>query len=903
MKTNGCQPFFGKKQETMKKKHENFEKFQIPLFIMRKMWYNRENYAESMGGERLLKPKWMLLCFLVFVLSAFFVLGVSAEFSKVEVEDERFFCQSFSSQNSTLSVDEMGRLNINFKRESPVVSINFDSPVVDKEHNAIRLTMENNSACNSFILMFQYRDARGREQITYEKLSIGARNACVDYYVYIDKRVESILNLSLLFSGPVSGTVYLSRIDPVSIYDSTEDDCGVISSCVYDAERDCVEISGTIDYEIVTANRNAKLVLYAVDLNAKTLPYGSLALQSVPMSSHFDFSLSGLSVDERLQAFIVAVVSSGGKILYSFSPRIPTTKFDLETQEGFIKGVSSDFGVLSAKANVKLAVIEVDLAKMTTSVGDGYLYAAGGRYHYFDRQYVSWLDANVKKHYENGMEIALRLVSSRRSDTGLSQLLVASEEECLGLYAYTAFLCSRYDSGSRGVVSKIIVGDCIDENVPEHVSAAQYAHLYVNSLVAIHEGAASVGREIRLLVPISDALDLGRSENAHASPRLLLDSIGRVLEKRCVGCIRVTVMLESDAVSNTNGVEKTSGFENIWDFTSFLKHISAQYSTIFDRYLYYWEPSAEVNDELLKASLLHGYYTLACEKSCYGFILSTDSLCRLSLVSEMLENFRSVDTVLGQSNDDAALAVLGKTDWNELILGYAEEKVHTTKCRETLDAMVAPFGILGSCFLWDFSDMGNSYGWSAGDGCRTVVMERHEETNRALAAHMTPLHENDYHSELVYRFEENRLLPSVDAVSFDIRIDGPNEDYRVVIQLSNETEISQTEATLASGRLCSLYVNSAELFASEGVQCVRIFVIPTSDSTEEYTLLIGSISAHSTTQDSKQLESLLSANSDTAEEESDDKVKQPVWIYVGVFFAVVGVIIIMMLRFRNDEES
>jgi len=844
----------------------------------------------------------------VFFLGVLFLPKVSAAPSYAMVSWDRFVGQYFFSQNASFSVDENEHLSMSFRSTQPKLSVNVSADEADASKNAVRISLTNQSACNSFLFTYQFLNREGNLQSVSEKISLGARGVRGDYYVYTDV-ADRITNMSMTFSGTASGSITLLSIDFVSIYNDKEDVCGTITSCVYDQAKNTIRIGGSINYDIVTAHRKAKLVLYAVDIGEEKLPYGAIPLASVPMSSRFDFSVSRVTLQKRMSAYVVAVIGEGGERLYTFSPRVPTSETEEIEEERFFKGVHSGIGVLSARANARLAIVDVDFSKLVSAnAGEGLLYAFGGEYYYFNRQYVSSLDSAILRNYENGMHILLRFMSSERSEAEIPDFFATSDKKMLALYAYTEFLCSRYSSNARGEVSGIVFGARVDQTVLTAVTLEQYTRAYADSLFAMSEAAASVGRKIRFIVPISDHLNDGKKGDPAGSPRVFLTSLGKVLKKRYVGSVFVSVMLESDALSGNRVSDKSLGFEKLGEFSDYLRQTHDVYSTISDQYLYYWEPTAAQNRDLLKASLFHGYYTLACERNAYGFVLSTAQIFDVSLEAELMECLQFIDaadTSHGAAQAEEALRTLGRESWQDVISGFVASKIQTVKYREITDASTPPFRFLGECYLWDFSSMGNDYGWSMGDGCLTLMMEKNETTNRALAASMVPLPQNHYESELIYCFDEKRSFAAVDAVSFALCVNAPNGKYRVTVQICGESSVSEASVMLSAGALSTAYVNTAGLFPKESVRCIRIFAMPIGSDVQEYKLLIGSISAHSTTQTEEWLEQSLRSTQDVAPDvykEASEKMA-PVWIYAIGFLLVVSVMIVVALYFRSEDET
>ena len=841
----------------------------------------------------------------VFAFAAFFAslfICASAETMYADVKGDSFLCESFFSQNALVSTDENGYLKMSFSRTSPVLSA--DIPVYTREagDNAICLSLVNNSACNSMVITYYYLNEYGKIQSTSEKLLLKPRGIRSDYFVYIGN-IERVIHMSIAFSGVISGSVTVMAMDICSVYQDQRDVCGTVDSCVYDHTERSIKISGTIKYEVVSSHRNARLVLYAVDMETTAFSYGSVPHASVPMSSRFEFLLSEVSLEQRMKAYIIAVVGEGGELLYSFVPRVPSSSVATEEQDGFWKGIHTDLGVLAAKSNAKLAVIDVDFQKLISpNIGEGYLYASNGKYFYFNRQYISVLDGEIKKSYENGMRVILRLVSSGISELGLSEIIAVSPEDRICLYAYTEFLCTRYRDSSRGVISGLIFGNCADDISLKELSFERYTRLYADSLFAVYEAAVSVEKNLGVIIPVSDFLDSGIRGSFRTSPRLFFASLGKILSERYVGGMNVGVMVESSALSGEGSLTQQLGFENIAEFSKYLKWLHDEHSMFFEHYLYYWNPKNTTSYDFLKASLIHGYCALASESEARGFVFSTDVLSDVSMEADLMRLFRFVDTSLGEADSGEALATLKLQGWQDVIEGYVKENVQTVKYREVADAAVEPFRYLGDCYLWDFSGLGNNYGWSAGDGCTSVVMEKNEQTNRALASKMVPIFQNNYESELIYRFDDSVSFAAVDTVSFLLRVDAPRGNYRITLQICGDDVVSESEMILSSGKLSTLYVNTADLFKQDQVKCIRIFTSPVSGETGEYKLSIGSILAHSTTQNNETLEKSIWPEENLLVPEETTRNTKRVWFYFAVVMVFVSAIVIVTLHFRSEEE-
>jgi hypothetical protein len=838
------------------------------------------------------------------MIAVFLSVNAYAETSYATVSGKNFICSSFSSDNATLTENENGQLMINFSRTAPVVSADVEASESKREVNAIRLALTNNSACNTVLFNYHYLDSRGRTKSQVEKISLGSRGTRTDYCVYIDVP-DRITHISLKFSGISSGSMIIHCLDFLSIYNNENDVCGTIDDCVYDQDKDKIVISGTMKYDIVTSCRNARLVLYGMSLDSVSFPYGSIPLASLPMSSHFEFSVSDISIDKRLRSYMVAVMGEGGELLYTFAPRVPSTSADMAEDGQFYKGVNTNLGSASARANASLAIVEVDLDKLVSpNVGEGLLYACNGQYYYFNRQYISMLDGKIQRYYENGMRVALRLYSSKtEGQKELPDVVAVSDQQRLCLYAYTEFLCARYSSSARGVISELIFGEVADRWSSEEMTLEEYTRLYVDSLFIVHEASMIADGGIRIRVPISDFLEVGENLDVRCSPRVFLTSLGKALEERYAGVMNIDVLVEGSLLSGSGKADEQLGFENIREMSVFLTSLSGEYPMISDRYLYCWVPKSADNKPLLSASLVHGYYALAHEKNAEGFIMSSAHISDLAVVSELLDVLQYVDSMLGTDDAVSALTVLGKRSFNELIEGFSQNKIYTVTYQMTSNAFDAPFRFVGDCYLWDFSGLANDRGWIAGEGCLSVVMEKNVQTERALAVRMLPAAEHNFESELIYRYDEPRSFASVDAVSFDVQVDAPKGRYRITVQICGENAVAEASIEIDSGRRTVMYLNTSGVFDGRENYCIRIFTSPIDGGPEEYKLSIGSISAHSTLQIQKLLEQSIEADVSLDVQEETVAGPKVVLGYVIAVWFLVSVVILVIVHSRNEDEK
>lgn len=829
---------------------------------------------------------------LIFCFS--FCLPIMAETSFAEELGEEFLCENMSSENALISVLDSGEILVSFGKVAPVLSGNTEVKSNAFPNNAIRIALTNRSSCQTLTVTYEYSDEKGNTVTEKARFSLGARGVATEYYIYTDM-ADRLTHIALEFSGVSTGSITVSTINTYSISQELEDACGKINSCVYDGKNTQVRIRGSIHYDIMTANRTARLSLYAVRMGQGAVPYGSKPIATAPMSSYFDFRVP-VPDGSRFYAYIVAVEDENGNVIHSFSPRVPCSDTNNGGEAGFFKGALTDVDILAARADAGMKVVDVDISEMLSAAGNGYMYALDGLYYYFDRSYVTAIDAKIKKGYENGMEVYLRLIAPDNTDIGLPGLVGFSDMYTLRLYAITDFLCDRYSNSSRGYVSGIIFGKEAAAGLPETMSLKRYAERYAESLYAVHEAIAESGREVRLAVPISDGMGEGRNLISHVFLRSLVNHING----RFCGGIGFAVMIVESTVIRPD----STNMDMLWGSGDFLERLQSENPMIEDGYLCCWEPMDIRSTADLCTTMALGYYTAVNRKEVKGFLFSSAYFSNVGLAETLFDLYLYIDTQLAVDTLSRLLYSYGISEWEGLVPNYDEKRISHTVYRKTTSPKSAPFRFLGEAYLWDFAGLANDYGWSVGDGCESLMMKRDLETDRALVAEMTPSIENNFLSEMVYRFDTPGVFPGVDTVSFNVRVDAPSGRYHVTVQVRTENAMCEAQTTCEAGELTRIYVNTAGLVGEEGITCIRIFTSPATENAATYSLAVGSISAHSTTVNAVELEAaILGSRRAEVNFPSDEKASmESGWIYVLSLAFFVGVAVVLILSLRADEE-
>lgn len=866
--------------------------------------------------------KSIITVILVAVLSLIFVLGVFA-MEDVTVDPAHFICESFFAENAKIYAFEDGTVSVVFDAGAPTVLLDRVDADRLKKNNAIQIVMANNSACNQLAVSFTYMSADGSVETTETvHLTIERKSGKKAYYIY-PSHMDRLKEMRLVFSGGYSGSLQFYSVGAVSLYNDSVEQAGTISDCVYDSKKSVVRISGTVSHDIAINTRNATVELYAFGMDetitARKVGYAA-PLATMPLTTRFEFEVPVIFFSDRFLQYIVAIMSPEGSVLHLFPPQFPCTPQSGERAAPDFKGIYTDRVTLASRADPEIAIVDVYLDRMQSEGSTGLLHVVNGRYYYIDRAYVYELDDLVRYYSSAGCCVYFRLLLSgdggyhplhggnaEPMETNHRGLYIAGEAARFMLFAYTDFLCQRYASPDAmiGLVVGRGVDNSAENNYVGNPSLERYTSIYSTALYLISEAARTDGRDVDIIVPLTNSFDGydARSESAGKySPEIFLTSLCKRLENLYGEGLTFRIMVEDGYGSDGSHLLPDS--KSIFAFESLEKDLADAYERIEEGYLYYWIPY-ELSSEIASHIYTYMYY-----RSFFGnaaaFILSTEDLGEAVEWEALFETVKYIDTNKGIGRSAETLKLFEVDQWTTLIpsfnlLSLAKRQAYIY---ETYDK--PPFRTVGRYVMWDHQQGRSIYDWSL-KTAGTLAVSDVKAMGRALVAELTPDEKQGSYSELLYAYSANEVMSVVDMLSVDLMILGQEGGtYKLIFEICGDTSSAEVTAYLEHGVKTTVYLNTLELGHGEHVRNIRIFSAP-AEGEAPYSLCIERLAAHSTSLGDDELKEAIKAarlaalSGEGRGQEKTDSLSTAMKVFLLVLAVGISTVILVALNRRSED--
>ena len=297
---------------------------------------------------------------------------------------------------------------------------------------------------------------------------------------------------------------------------------GNITECTIDEKSNLIHIQGSIKHSILIDNRDAKIAVYRFDPWANIVSAITSAEPEAitEMSITFEFELPCSTVLHKSSLYAVALIDSNGNTSLISAPTYPDATSKDTSDAGF-KAILTPDHAAALPTLPGSAIVDVFLDKLNNGNNSGYIYNANGDLFYFDKPTVNGLDKIIRSYTATGTKVYMRfLVSPNVTDLPFCSdaatwaankcVVVDNEDALMAIYAYTAFLTSRYSGADFGKVDGIILGRGADMPVLNNYAflvSEDYNTVYARSLTLIGLAASQASdNKISLLVPIGDEL-------------------------------------------------------------------------------------------------------------------------------------------------------------------------------------------------------------------------------------------------------------------------------------------------------------------------------------------------------------------------------------------------------------
>ena len=812
---------------------------------------------------------------------------------------------------------------------SPILEAQVLPPKTETETNALRIVLDNESACTALTLHYAYSaDGANSSSLT---LDMGTGRQTLLFPL---ERAGELRYIRLVFTGAAKGLITVHSINAVSVYDSGSRMWGEINTCCYDRESGKITVQGTVAHDIMTTNRQSKLALFAIspweDLNT-VLTEGRAPLAVADMSIRYSFTLPVKEGDytalgARYMVALQITDENGGNARYGLltgpkSVSMPYTASGASSGEA-VKGVQTSLVSSASQAGAALYLVDVYLDRLCDGSTMGYRYLRGEKNYYFNREVLSSLDREILLRSAAGETVYLRFLLSadtREVPYALSPeglpletvrgMILSGTEAGDTVAAITEFLCERYaEITDYGTISGIVVGEQVDDAAVHNYIGVYALSDYVDHYADLLTLIANVGRMknpgLKVIVPISD-----RRSAVCITPELLEDSYDSELFLRslfmrldALGGPDVSLMLESehnpfslsgDAMEGGNKLTgsdaERSGYynaDNLGDFSDLLDNLTALYRSMPDTFLYLWSPPEETGDALT-AAYAYLYYRLRFSTHAEAFIISfadAEAMGDMRGMRGLRHLMKYIDTDRSLSVSEPALTVFGVSRWSDLITGFSAGQLPLNRYTEGELIPAVEVGT-GKYIYWDFSASHGTRGWYAGTHMASVSVKGGGNSRAMMGILDRSSAETEEYCELVYRFAESEPTEPLDRMIFDLMLEGDGV-WEVCVFLGGEGARMEQKCVLEANRRIALSFDPAPM-DGVGIQYIKLCIKPVSGSGEGTVCLYGVRGESDTLEDealAHTLAELRSAGS-AGNAENDGGMSTP-WI-----FAIAAVLI------------
>ncbi len=698
---------------------------------------------------------------------------------------------------------------------------------------------------------------------------------------------------------------------------------GEISACSYSSGK--ISIKGTLRHNSVLKYQNGTISVYALspEQDVSDIYSGEVepVLENSAISIRFEFSVSGVSVLSRLKKYAVAVIGENGPVLVD-SPRYPSVK---ASEKGMaFKGVETGIVAGAVETAAGLSMLDVDLGTLVSKGNNGYIYSVDENRYFFDRNYVTKLDSKVKILTGANCAVYLRL-------SGL-EVFYDSQKQ-LDIYATVRFLCSRYSSYEDGLVCGIVMGERMNEQIPDDKTTEQYAKASYDTIYTILAAADDANNPTSVVLPVSDAWGENAEVGVPASDKYL-DALfavcARYSESRFAVMAELTknpYAIDNDYIEQMGSAQGNDGAkkraelikaapdcgyistENAELFCSEFKSLSEKHFGKAVKLALSWSPSENTTKTALNAAYVYNYYKLFFAGQVDSFVLSLpdDEGLQSDALGDLKYKMKYIDTDKSLQVGESAKEVFGISDWKNEIPAFDQSllAVRTVKDSLTLEKKQRE-DIIGTYDYWDFSDQSGNSGWLAGVGCSSLSIENSSD-GRALVAKLS----SDGalpggYSFFTYKYEEKESFKYNDYLIVDLLLTAKdNSSFELNIMLGGEDFLYEYRSDgVASGQKYTLSLDITDISEKNPIEYIRICSKDITSAEGEYTLDLYSVRAASRSYGDEELAQLIQMERDRIHGKGENINEEgPEIFWVLVVGATVAVTVIVMIMVNRSKKN
>lgn len=883
---------------------------------------------------------------------------------------ELFFAQG----GETFRVTD-GELNLPFgtggqevQYTAAVVPAVYETP-----NNAIRLVLTNFSSASYLHVKYTYVDETGPHTATHrvELSTYSTRSTCILRTPHADR----LVNLTLILPSAARGMLSLYAMESIRVWTTDTEENGTIQSCTYDVDDKSVTVKGSVHHDVMIRATGGTLGLFrlaagqtvaelAADADAEPLAESAISIG-------FQLRAAAGDVSARLAQYAVLICMPDGTRVpladpqYALSDESLTRTAAPATRNDF-KGIDTTLTAGAIDANVGSAIVDVYLNRLENERQSGYLYTVENQYFYFDRAYLAELDAAVRSLSGSSCRVYLRFLTEKdgtaqpfavsdlsQTDSARYGALRADDDEAMRyLYAYTSFLCARYNDTDKGDIAGIIIGSRVDQaayyNDAGALTLAEYTALYGQTLSVIAATATDISPDLHMIVPVSDGWNYGEIGQTYRTglytTELFVESLAAYVTAHGGG--HFSLMLES--VHNPYGLDNayfepinTDGLDDIPEeelrrpltaaaysasyvcsdniklLDMYLDQYSMHYPSLSDSYFYHWTPDEQTSGNALSASYVYHYYRLFHDSRTQAFFVSfrdKEAVGNTVEFSKIKYLVKYIDTPGGSARTSFALDIFGVSDWSQLISGMNRDYVEHMTLVESSFTLGADTGAVGSYSLFDFAAANSTRGWYAGNHCQSLVLANSDVYGRTLDAVMTADQSTlaDY-SDIAYTFEHPEILFHAPLMTVTLAVDCENDPsavFEVKLVLGSEEGCLEAKQVVRNGETVVLTLDTAQFEWVTRTEYLRLSVKTVMGEDAQFTVHLSGITLNSREHDNETLAGLYAAIQRVARGEgmfltvdTDDGNTLFLLLLLGVAVLCTLIVVLMLGHYQRNSAD
>ncbi len=717
-------------------------------------------------------------------------------------------------------------------------------------------------------------------------------------------------------------------------------------ACRYDEEKEKVLISGTVNHDVMIEHRDFFLDVYSIapDQTVEETVF-SEAVQpkaSMEIAIKFDFSLSALTMTERFSRYAIVLRSASGEKILGAEPQYiyVETAYEYDSSDKIpYKGISSDMTSIAGSIQAGTAILPVYLNRLLSNNTGGMVYPLEDGFCYFDRSYVEELDAKTRTYSASGTRVYFQfLLEANGSELALADGQAAGaiydfpeltrKENLQKIAAASEFLAERYDEKQRGVLSGLIVGSSIDQSLRSYTGSLamqEYAERYAFYLLCVASSARTKNASLDVLIPFS-AVDTYSDPNVTVAAEdyassFLLEEILSVLDHRLSGDFSCGTMIETELLPLTRTKQTKTlvsaspmGMltpEHLFSYENYLKQLQEQIPNAPSHFIYRWDVSSTLAEDVLAASYGYSYYRLLRYEHLSSFVVSFSGMGQKEQLCDLLQILRYIDTRYSEEVTKELLTFFGKQSWEEVLITESLSIPRVRNIYRIDSTSFEPGSYSGAFEYFDFSE--ESVGdWFAGVGCKRLRLDLLDDSARGIRSVMTNSHGRGS-SELLclYEFPENFVYTPYLKLTLELGDMGASDDalYEITISLGSEQVMILTDHFVPAGERCEIWLDLRELDRTDLMtEYIKIGAELIEGEAEEFSLWLFGLTGYSEIYSSEELSDLITAerlrirNQDADENEDDGKMSA-LWLAFGILLLISVLVLGIFVFFRRKDEE